>query len=1059
MPPHDKPKNPPSRGWRICRRCLRGARICVLFLAFVLLALTVYLNEIGLPALLKGPLLKELHRRGVDLQFSRLRLRWYRGLVAEDVHFGSSKPEMFAPKVSMRAVEVKLNHAALAKFRLQVDSLILHDGRMNWLVSETNEPKQELSAQNIQTQLRLLPNDQWELDRFSADFAGTQLQLSGSLTNASAVRDWKLFQKTHEARPVNIRERLSKLASTLERIKFASPPELAVNFHGDARDPRSFNGLLTLNAPEATTPWGTLTNGILTGRLIAPHGTNREPQSEFKLRADEAETRWGSTSNFQMHLVALSDEDITNRVRASLEMTADAFATRWTEATKARVQVDWTHSFTNPIPLAGTVDLSLTKVHTRWGEAASLVFRTELKAPTNSVFPKIDPGGDWWTNPIPLAGIAELRATNATTSRGNAAELEINARINPPATNWTSRAGRQWAWWAYLEPYSFDWNGRVKELRAQDFELNEMGCGGTWRAPAMSLTNLSAVMYGGHLDAEAAVDVATRVLTFHAISDFDVPRASPFLTEGGQRWFREQQFAWKTPPLAHATGGITLPAWTNSHPDWRHEVLPGLWLAGDFKVGAAAFRQVPVSSAQSHFSFSNMTWRLPDLSAIRPEGKIDVAIVADDQTKDFHYIIHSGIDVKVLKPLFDPKVQRGMDEFTFTQPPRIDGEIWGRMHDNSRTLIAAKVAVTNFVVRGQSVTRFRAGVEYTNGFLQLTDGRIERGTEYGTASWVGVDFGARQLYLTNGFSTLDPTVVVNAIGPVVARAVEPYHFLHPPTAHVNGVIPLDNEATADLHFKIDGGPFHWMKFNVAHLSGAVDWVDQRLSINHVQAAFYNGTLTGDVTLDFVPDEGADFSFDTIVTDANFRRLMGDLFALTNKLEGRLSGHLNVSKANTQDWKSWFGRGQVDLRDGLIWEIPIFGIFSQVLNGIYPGLGDSRASSGSASFGITNSIIRTDDLEIRSPVLRMAYRGTVGFDGAVDAVVEARLLRDFFLVGPLLSTVLSPITKLFEYKVTGTLSHPKSEPRIVNFLFRRAPAQNNPPPGTETTPRSPPAKGP
>ncbi len=1055
------PTKPSSRGWRICCRCLRGMRTCVLLLTFVVLAATVYLNEVGVPAMLKGPLIKQLHERGVDLQFSRLRLRWYRGLVAEDVHFGTAHRDVSAPEISIQTVEVKLNHAALAKFHLQVDSLVLNNGRLNWLVSEPDQPQQQLTAENIQTQLRLLPNDQWELDHFSAEFAGTQLRFSGSLTNASSLRDWKIFHTTHGPQPEATRQRLRELVTIIERIKFAAPPELAVNFHGDARDARSFNGFLTLNAPGATTPWGTLTNGVLTTRLTAATATNREPQTEFKLRADEAVTRWGSTSNFQMHLFAITDESLTNRVRARLELLADRFATEWIEATNAQFSAEWTHAFTNPIPLGAKIGLSLADAHARWGNAAKLQFDAQLSAPATNVFPQIDSSGDWWTNPIPLIGTAKLHAINASIRQGNAAEIDVDARINAPETNWTSHANRQWAWWAYLEPYLLDWNCRVKELRAQEFELKEMVWGGLWRAPMLTITNLGAEMYGGRLDVQAALDVATRVMSFHAISDFDVQKSTPFLTAGGRRWFAEQQFSWKLPPLAHAAGGLTLPAWTNAHPDWRHEVLPAFWLQGDFKVGTASFRQVAVTSAQSHVSYTNMTWRLPDLSAIRPEGKIDLALESDDQTKDYYVRVHSLIDVDALRPVLDPKSQRGLDAFTFTQPPRIDGELWGRWHDTSRLLATAKVALTNFTFRGQSATHFHAALQYTNGFLQLTDGRIERGHEYGTASWMGVNFAAHEIYLTNGFSTLEPTAVVNAIGPKVAKTIEPYHFVQPPTVHVNGVIPLQGDVPADLHFKVDGGPFQWMKFNIQHISGGVDWVDQHLNLTQMQAAFYNGSLTGSAMFDFDPDDGASFSFDTIVTDADLRMLMADLVAPTNRLEGRLSGHLNITHADTQDWESWFGRGQVDLRDGLIWEIPVFGIFSQVLNGIYPGLGESRANRGSAAFIITNSVIRTDSLEIRSPALRMQYRGTVGFDGRVDAIVEARVLRDFWLVGPLLSTVLSPLTKLFEYKVTGTLAHPKSEPRIINFLFRSPkPAPPiNPPPSTGPPPVLPPAKGP
>jgi hypothetical protein len=118
---------------------------------------------------------------------------------------------------------------------------------------------------------------------------------------------------------------------------------------------------------------------------------------------------------------------------------------------------------------------------------------------------------------------------------------------------------------------------------------------------------------------------------------------------------------------------------------------------------------------------------------------------------------------------------------------------------------------------------------------------------------------------------------------------------------------------------------------------------------------------------------------------------------------------------------------VDLHDGLIWDIPAFGAFTPVLNAISPGLGNSRASAGIGTFMISNSVVRSDDLEIRTQGTRLQYRGTVDFDGRINARLVAELLRDVWFVGPIISTVFGPVSKLFEYKVTGLLSQPKTEP--------------------------------
>jgi hypothetical protein len=270
-------------------------------------------------------------------------------------------------------------------------------------------------------------------------------------------------------------------------------------------------------------------------------------------------------------------------------------------------------------------------------------------------------------------------------------------------------------------------------------------------------------------------------------------------------------------------------------------------------------------------------------------------------------------------------------------------------------------------------------------------------------------------------------VVARAIGPHVSRALEPYRFLKPPTVRVEGIIPLREEKDADLHFDVDGGPFEWLKFRVPHIYGRVYWEQERLALKHVRTDFYHGTAMGNAEFDFHREHGTDFHFFAAATNVDLHQLMGDLSSKSNQLEGSLTAELAVTRANSGDWQSWQGQGYVSLRDGLIWEIPIFGILSAPLDAMMPGLGSSRASEGSASFAITNGIISTSDLELRASIMRLQYWGNIDFKGRVDAHAEAELLRDTWVVGRVLSMALWPVSKLFEYRITGTLHEPKIEP--------------------------------
>src|SRR5208282_635252 len=133
---------------------------------------------------------------------------------------------------------------------------------------------------------------------------------------------------------------------------------------------------------------------------------------------------------------------------------------------------------------------------------------------------------------------------------------------------------------------------------------------------------------------------------------------------------------------------------------------------------------------------------------------------------------------------------------------------------------------------------------------------------------------------------------------------------------------------------------------------------------------------------------------------------------------------------------WDGFGHANLHDGLLWDIPVFGILSPVLNTVSPGLGNSRATEASVRFAITNGVIYSSSLDIRSTMMRLEYAGTADLQENVNARVTAQLLRNTWVVGPLVSTALWPVSKLFEYHVTGTLKNPKSEPvfYIPRFLL-------------------------
>jgi hypothetical protein len=487
-----------------------------------------------------------------------------------------------------------------------------------------------------------------------------------------------------------------------------------------------------------------------------------------------------------------------------------------------------------------------------------------------------------------------------------------------------------------------------------------------------------------------------------------------------------QALRWSRPPVVEASFGMVWPGWTLDRIDWGGDLLPTLRVEGGLQGRGIAYRDLAVDELRTRFSLFDGVGSVSDFRIQRPEGNLELSYSEDLGSRDFHLTLRSGVDPHAFESLLDLKHDLIVDFFHFRAPPQIEGELWGSWDDPARFGARGTIQAARFSLREEDIDAFAATVSVTNALLQAVDVEVRVGDEWVAAPSVGFDFSSHWLSFTNATARLHPWRVGRAIGPKTTRNLSPYEFLQPPRARVEGGVNVTDTRHADLRIEVAGGPFHYWRFQVPEVSGQVHWLNEQLNITDLRAHFYQGTLDGDIHVDIPRNQDSRVRFHTRVNRADFNQLMGDLFTPTKRLEGVLNLNLTITDAVANDMQTWQGFGRADLRDGFLWDIPLFGLVSPVLDSVVPGLGRSRINGATATFNVTNSIVHTGDLELRAPFLRLAYRGAVDLSGRVNARVEARLLRDAWVVGPLVSLIFSPLTKLFEYQVTGTLAEPEME---------------------------------
>jgi hypothetical protein len=1005
------------RFWRAARRAFRWFRITVWLGVLALLILAIWLHRVGLPDFIKDPLVTELRLRGVDLRFTRMRLIWYRGIVADNIQFGRPG-ETNGPRASATEAEVHLRVRPLLHRQIDLEGVALRGGRVIVPIWGTNETPRELEIQKVHGELKFLPGDQWDLSQFQAETFGVKLRLTGTVTNATAIRRWKIQRTKPKAKTPEAF--WHDLISQFEQTKFEAPTEIIGTISGDARHLETFRANVQISAPAIDSPWGQAKTLKLSAQIEPQPGALIH--ATVKLNASDPVTKWGQAETVQLDMTLAPSLTQWTPTNAHIDLNVKRAQTPWGNAGSLIMKADFRPNPSDNASALAEYSLRGRQVQTKWVRLAQTEFTAVGLVSASNAWPS--------------SAKAALKFAGAEIDAGRAASGNIDASLTLPSWEAMEMANTNVSWWTRVDRISGDVNVQFADLHAPKLDVTKISGGATWHPPLLSVRDLVAGLYDGELRGAAKLNTSTRLFSAEVASDFDLQKASPLLATNGERWLK--QFTWDQPPKVFASARVTLPVWTNSAPwenvDWQKEVVPTLDLVGRFETGGAAFRAVPVSAARSDFSYTNRTWRLPNLVVTRPDGKAHIEHTAREDTGQFRFVIDSAIDPRFMRPLLPPVGQHVIDDFTLTTAPIIHAEMAGRWREPELTTFRAQCAAKNLGYRGRAVLSCTGLLTFTNQVLSIIAPQVVRTEGSAAAESVVIDIPQMKLYLNNATGSLEVAAVTHAVSTYVEKLIEPYRFLTAPRGYAHGVIDLKDERRTNLRFGVSGGPFEWRAFRFQQITGDVHWIGHRLTLSNVVGSLHGGGLEMSAAFDFTAREGANFAFRVLANDLNFHSLMSDLTSPTNKLEGILGGLLVITNANSENTNSWFGYGNATLQDGLIWDVPALGLFSPVLNAIKPGAGNSRARQVSSTFAITNSVIFTDDLVIHASGMRLNYDGIIGFDGRINGRMEAELLRDIPGLGPVVSKVLWPVTKLFEYKVSGSLGKAKSQPVFIPKIF-------------------------
>ncbi len=1021
-PIHRKP-------WRWCRYSFRALRIALLSGIFLLLACLTWLRFVGLPDYLRLQVVDELARRGIVANFRSLHFHWFRGLVAEDlrVAWGGTNNPGVAIQLAEADLDVSPPLAWLRQSRL-VRGFSVRRGSASIPLLVSNEPPLQLRIDDITAQVRFQEGDHWEIPRLAARLEGLQFELSAQITNTAALRR----PGVGSAQDPGARERTLRLirgfVRELQSFTNAHAGRIAVHLNLDGERIPATHGDLFVEVPSAKTVHGNLLNLRFSTRVHPPSGPDLPSQASVVLELDEVQTGHGGLSQLAIRAQLTSTSLPFVFTNATWEARADHIFLRGLRARSVAL------SGTTRIPevpnLREALFDSLLQGHAGRLEIASgNPDPLTIGAPSFAFHLLATPG---WTLPAKLDGT--LSAGSVTDPRGQTGPARVQFDLVGVPSSDAKPPPPDVAFWSKAWPLAGRVDVELDGIRSDRVSIDHVHAVVDWNAPKLAVREIDAELYGGRLRVRGDLDVASRVATVGAESSFDPHGFDSLL--GPRSLENILRYQWSSPPRIEAQARITLPPWGAKDVDWEQSVRPTVRVDGTVQVGAGSFKGIPFDEAVTSVSYDGAAWRLPDLRTSRPEGRQEISIEFSEATREYRIEGRGRVMPPVLKPVLGEQSGEIVDLFEFLNPVDAVVSVWGPWTEGTRQAILGTIVATNFNFRSQHFDRLEARVGYTNRFLVASPVRLTRGAGEAVAEGVGYDFADGRLWLTNAVNTIDPLVAAAAISPSFPEKIVPYQFATPPRVRANGTLRPKDSESADLTLSIQGGPFEFWRLKAEAIETDLLWKGSTLTLTNLSGRFFDGTLAGNAFFDLAnPDDGL-YRFEARIRQAELGKLLHHATeGRTNIASGLLDLDLHVHSARTSDIHSWNGAGRASLADGLLWDAPIFGFVSPVLNAVSPGLGNNRARAADATFTLEDSVIHTRDFTIDCPPAKLFYRGQLDFNQNVSAKVEAQILGNFTPMGPLFGLILRPLTKLFEFRISGTLSDVAAEPLYIpKFLL-------------------------
>lgn len=438
-----------------------------------------------------------------------------------------------------------------------------------------------------------------------------------------------------------------------------------------------------------------------------------------------------------------------------------------------------------------------------------------------------------------------------------------------------------------------------------------------------------------------------------------------------------------------------------------------------------------------------------------PEGSISGKAFFDLETKSFGFDGEASAIPQHVMPLLNPGQSLYAGSVVCREEPvHFIGSARGKLNDVHELKIRGKVTARNASYHGRILRQASALITVTNQVLVMNPLHAER--EEGFLDGVLTQDFHNARIAFDLTSTMSPYAVACFAGPAPHRFAQLFLFNGPVRVAARGYVDYRHLQENDVQAEVEGERIGFRQFIADQAKGHIRLLGREVNISGAEGTMCGGTFSGRATIT-LPDEThprpayhvtgsvARMDFPTAL-----RTWAG--YARNDPLGGDLDAEFDVSGLIGKGCgPSVTGTGHMAIANGDLMRVPVLGPLSRFLDAIVPGVGIMKQTEFETDFTLSESRVHTPNVKLLGSLLSMEARGDFAYDGQLRYAVEAKLLRSG-VIASAVRLITMPVTKLFEFDLSGRMNDPHWEPRnLPRSLFLKF----GKPAAADDSPSSPP----